>query len=163
MVKWLRLDERMIHGQIVTKWSRTLGVNRIIVADDTAATNEIVKKSLMMAAPTDCKVAIVTVDKAIALCTDPRAEALHILVIVSTPENLEKIVQAVPGIPQVNVGNYGRIVARRGDEPRKMYSNNLFAYDDEVALLRRIIATGVPCNVQTIPDDIPQDLAKVLG
>ena len=36
MIKWVRLDERMIHGQIATKWSRTLGVDRIVVADDTA-------------------------------------------------------------------------------------------------------------------------------
>ena len=37
MIKWVRLDERMIHGQVATKWSRTLGVDRIVVADDTAA------------------------------------------------------------------------------------------------------------------------------
>ena len=51
MIKWVRLDERMIHGQVATKWSQLLGVNRIIVADDQAASNEIIKKSLMMAAP----------------------------------------------------------------------------------------------------------------
>ena len=36
MIKWVRLDERMIHGQVATKWSRTLGVDRIVVADGTA-------------------------------------------------------------------------------------------------------------------------------
>lgn len=50
MIKWVRLDERMIHGQVATKWSQLLGVNRIIVADDQAASNEIIKKSLLMAA-----------------------------------------------------------------------------------------------------------------
>ena len=62
MIKWVRLDERMIHGQVATKWSRTLGVDRIVVADDTAAASDIMQKSLMMAAPTTCKTAIVTVD-----------------------------------------------------------------------------------------------------
>lgn len=37
MIKWVRLDERMIHGQVATKWSRTLGVDRIVVADDTGS------------------------------------------------------------------------------------------------------------------------------
>ena len=48
MIKWVRLDERMIHGQVATKWSRTLGVDRIVVADDTAAASDIMQKSLMI-------------------------------------------------------------------------------------------------------------------
>ena len=87
MIKWVRLDERMIHGQVATKWSRTLGVDRIVVADDTAAASDIMQKSLMMAAPATCKTASVTVDKAVSLCNDPRAAGLKILLIVSTPES----------------------------------------------------------------------------
>ena len=157
MIKLVRLDERMIHGQVATKWSRLLQVNRIVVADDTAAASDVIQKSLMMAAPTTCKTAIVTVDKAIALCNDPRAESLSILLIVSTPENLLRVVK------EVNVGNYGRIAPKHGDQMRKTYHRNLYAYDEEAAILKEVIATGIPCNMQTIPDDAPLDLAKVLG
>ena len=163
MMKWVRLDERMIHGQVATKWSRTLGVDRIIVADDLAASNEIMQKSLMMAAPATCKTAIVTVEKGIALCNDPRAAELKILLIVSTPQNLLRVAKEVNGIPQINVGNYGRIAAKSGTQQRHTYTKNLYAYPDEVAVLKEIMATGIPCNVQTIPDDIPQELSKVLG
>ena len=163
MIKLVRLDERMIHGQVATKWSRLLQVNRIVVADDTAAASDVIQKSLMMAAPTTCKTAIVTVDKAIALCNDPRAESLSILLIVSTPENLLRVVKEVKGVPQVNVGNYGRIAPKYGDQMRKTYHRNLYAYDEEAAILKEVIATGIPCNMQTIPDDAPLDLAKVLG
>ena len=163
MIKWVRLDERMIHGQVATKWSRTLGVDRIIVADDTAAGNEIMQKSLMMAAPATCKTAIVSVEKGIALCNDPRAAALKILLIVSTPQNLLRVAKEVKDIPQINVGNYGRIAPKNGTQQRHTYTKNLYAYADEVAILKEIMATGIPCNVQTIPDDIPQELSKVLG
>ena len=163
MIKLVRLDERMIHGQVATKWSRLLQVNRIVVADDTAAASDVIQKSLMMAAPTTCKTAIVTVDKSIALCNDPRAESLSILLIVSTPENLLRVVKEVKGVPQVNVGNYGRIAPKHGDQMRKTYHRNLYAYDEEAAILKEVIATGIPCNMQTIPDDAPLDLAKVLG
>lgn len=43
MIKMVRLDERMIHGQIAIKWSRHLDVNRIIVADDDAANNPVIQ------------------------------------------------------------------------------------------------------------------------
>lgn len=163
MIKWVRLDERMIHGQVATKWSRTLGVDRIVVADDTAAASDIMQKSLMMAAPATCKTAIVTVDKAVSLCNDPRAAGLKILLIVSTPENLLRVAKEVKDIPQINVGNYGRIDPKHGTEARKTYTKNLYAYEDEVEVLRQVMATGIPCNVQTIPDDVPQELSKVLA
>lgn len=163
MVKWVRLDERMIHGQVATKWSQLLQVNRIIVADDEAANNEVIHKSLMMAAPASCKTVIVTMDKAIALCNDKRAESLSILVIVSTPQNLLRIAKEVKDVPQINVGNYGRIAPRRGSEIRKTYHKNLYAYDDEVEILKEVVATGIPCNIQTIPDEAPIDLGRALG
>ena len=77
------------------------------------------QKSLMMAAPATCKTAIVTVDKAVSLCNDPRAAGLKILLIVSTPENLLRVAKEVKDIPQINVGNYGRIAPKHGTEARK--------------------------------------------
>lgn len=162
MIKMLRLDERLIHGQVATKWSRTLGVNRIVVADDDAAASDVMQKSLMMAAPSTCKVAIVTVEKALSFVNDPRADALSILVIVSTPENLLHMARDARDIKQVNVGNYGRVAPKRDGKTRKGYTKNLYAYDEEAAVLRSLLELGIPCNVQTIPDDAPQALEKVL-
>lgn len=163
MVKWVRLDERMIHGQVAIKWSRLLGVDRIIVGNDDAAANPVVQQSLMMAAPPTCKTAIVPVDKAIALCTDPRAESLKILLIVSNPDDLLKVAKAIPNIPQINVGNYGRIAAKHGTEMRKTYDQNLYLYEDEKAVLKQVVALGYPCNMQTTPEMTSQDLGKLLG
>ena len=50
MITLLRLDERLIHGQIAIKWSRHTGVDHIVVISDNAAANPIIQKSLMMAA-----------------------------------------------------------------------------------------------------------------
>lgn len=162
MIKMLRLDERMIHGQVATKWSRMLGVNRIVVADDDAAASPVTQKSLMMAAPSTCKVAIVPVEKGISFCNDPRAEALDILVIVANPANLLRVATECKGIQKVNVGNYGRIAPRRGDERRDTYDRNLYCYPDEVETLRKVVATGLPCVLQTIPDEAPKELASVI-
>ena len=83
MIKLIRLDERMIHGQVAIKWSRHTGVDRIIVANDAAASNPIVQKSLMMAAPPTAKVAIKSVADAIKLLSDPKAANHSILLIVA--------------------------------------------------------------------------------
>lgn len=163
MIVMLRLDERLIHGQVATKWSRTLGVNRIIVADDEAAASDVMQKSLMMAAPSTCKVAIVSVEKALSFVNDPRADDLSILVIVSTPGNLLRIAKEGKDIKAINVGNYGRIAPKRDGEARATYGKNLYAYADEVATLRSVLNLGLPCVVQAIPDEAPVDLERVLG
>ena len=54
----IRIDERLIHGQIAIKWSRHTGVDSIVVANDHAAANVMIQKSLKMAAPPGIKTVI---------------------------------------------------------------------------------------------------------
>ena len=113
MLKLIRLDERLIHGQIAIKWSRHTGVDRIIVANDAAAENSVIQKSLMMAAPATCKTAIVSIDKAIALMNNPKSADHKILLLVNNPDDLLKILTSIEDKPEtVNVGNYGRIAPK---------------------------------------------------
>ncbi len=163
MIKLLRLDERMIHGQVAIKWSRHLTVDRIVVANDGAAANPIIQKSLMMAAPTTCKVAIKSVEDSIKLLNDPRAAGLKILLIASSPEDVLKLVQNVPDIPKINIGNYGRVASKVNGEDRKAYAANLYAYPDEVETLKKILDCGIETIYQTTPDEQPVPLKKVLG
>ena len=163
MIKMVRLDERMIHGQIAIKWSRHMGVDRIVVISDEAASNPIIEKSLMMAAPTTAKTAIKGTEDALALLKDPRAKDLKILVIVSSTEDLLRVVNEIDNIPLVNVGNYGRIASKKGDEPRKTYRRNLYAYPDEVEILKKVINTGIECIYQTTPEEAPESLKNALG
>ena len=157
MINHIRLDERLIHGQVAIKWSRHTGVNRIIVANDDAAKNPIIQKSLMMAAPTTAKVAIKTVEDAITLLNDPRCEALKIMVIVSNPKDLNKVLENVKGIPFINVGNYGRIAPQKPDMPRKRYGNNIYCDDEEVLEFKKLVATGLKCVYQTTPEEPAED------
>ena len=61
MVKALRVDERLIHGQVAMAWTRDLGIQGIMVADDEAASNEMQKMTLKMAVPDGIKCIIKTV------------------------------------------------------------------------------------------------------
>jgi PTS system mannose-specific IIB component len=153
----------MIHGQVAIKWSRHLSVDRIVVVSEEAASNSVVQKSLMMAAPATAKTTIRKIKESIELLNDPRGESHKILVIVSNLEELLQIVQNVSGIPLINVGNYGRVASKKGIETRKTYRKNLYAYDTEIEVLKKVVATGIKCNYQTVPDDAPEDLLKVIS
>lgn len=64
-IKLVRIDFRLIHGQIVNKWIKVKQCNRIIVIDDTLAKNDFMKKVYIMAAPPGVKVDIFTIDEAV--------------------------------------------------------------------------------------------------
>ena len=88
---------------------------------------------------------------------------MKILLIVATPDDLLKVATTIPNIPQINVGNYGRIAPKQGTEIRKSYDTNLYAYPNEVEILQKVVATGIPCNMQVTPETPPQELGKLLG
>ncbi len=163
MIVMVRLDERMIHGQVAIKWARHTSVDRIIVANDEAAANEIIQKSLMMAAPQTCKTAIKSVADSIALLKDPRCDSLKILVIVSGLQDLLTLVNEITDIPLINIGNYGRIAPKHADKIRKGYGINLYAYEEEVAIFKQILDKGFNCIYQTTPEDTPIPLKNALN
>lgn len=165
MIKLLRLDERLIHGQVATKWSRQTGVDRIMVANDEAAANEVIQKSLLMAAPSTCKTAIKSVDKTLHMLENPKAADHKILIICQTPDDLLKILENLKEKPEiVQIGNYGRIAEKKADgSVRKTYGPNLYLYPEEAETLKKAIALGYDIVYQTIPEDPAESVAKMLG
>ena len=107
MVKQLRIDEQLIHGQITTQWSKVLSIDAIVVANDAAANDEMMRKVLLMTAPAGKKVTVRTVEKAIQLLSDPRSENMQILILVDNPQDAYTLAKAL-SIRQVNVGNYSK-------------------------------------------------------
>lgn len=106
MIVQLRMDERLIHGQVVTTWSKYLDITGIVVANDEAASDELAKQMLLLAgSSTGKKVTIRSVEGAVELLRDPRAKNMKILLIAGSPKDTVKLVKALD-IQNVNVANY---------------------------------------------------------
>lgn len=167
MIKMLRLDERLIHGQIAIKWSRVTGVNRIIVGNDMAASSEIIQKSLLMAAPATCKTVIKSMDDTIKLLNDPRMAGVDALVLVRNPDDMIRVLNEAPGIEKANIGNFGRVEAENPGYKRQRFGSNLYADELEIpkfqAIAKKCHELGIPCFYQTTPDETAEDLGKLVG
>lgn len=137
MIKALRIDERLIHGQVVVSWCTALQLTTIVVANDAAANDEIASMTLKMAVPHTVKVAIKTIAEAIELLHDPRCDALTLLVIVKNPGDAIKMLEGVPAIPFVYVGNYGQFGDATGN--RVKLSTSLVVNEEEKEQLKKIV------------------------
>ncbi|MCH1942342.1 PTS system mannose/fructose/N-acetylgalactosamine-transporter subunit IIB [Holdemania massiliensis] len=111
MILQLRLDERLIHGQVVTAWSRALNADTLMVANDEVIKDQLKVKMLLMTAPAGKKVHVRGVDESIRLLKDPRADKMRILLIVDNPADAIRLVEALP-IHEVNVANYRKKKSR---------------------------------------------------
>ncbi len=162
MIKFFRIDERLIHGQIVIKWSRHLSIDHIVVANNAAAASTLIQRSLLMAAPSTIKTAIKTIDDAVTLLNDPRAKDFVVLVLVNSPEDAVELVNRVPGIPFVNIGNYGRIAPEKPGMKRKTFANNIYADEIEVTCFKTLMSKGLKVQYQVTPEDEPKDLSSII-
>ena len=87
---------------------------------------------------------------------------MSILVLVGSPQEVLKLLNALKGIQKVNIGNYGRVAPKEGTEFRKAYRNNLFLYEKEVVILKEIMNTGAECIYQTTPEETPEPLKNII-
>ena len=101
MIKLLRVDDRLIHGQVATTWTKTLQADSIIVANDEVIHNELQIIALKLAVPAGMKVAIRSVEDAIGLLQNPKAETLK--KICALP--VEFTIQMVPHEPKKKVSD----------------------------------------------------------
>ena len=95
MIALLRIDERLIHGQVATSWSKALDIDTIVCASDEAAQNPLKKKMLLIAAPPGKKTHVRSVDEVIGLLQDPRAERMKIFLLTDNPKDALKLVSAI--------------------------------------------------------------------
>jgi PTS system mannose-specific IIB component len=158
MIVFLRIDERLIHGQIAMAWTKTLSVTHIVVADDEIVNEDLQKTALKMAAPADVKTAIKNVDDAIELLKDERLINKRVMVIVKRPKDALRIVKIIPGIPFVNVGNCGFLGDTAGV---KDYIKYIRLSDSDLAYLKEIQAI-VPVELQVVPDSAKKSLKSIL-
>ncbi len=108
MITQVRVDDRLIHGQVAMVWTKELNAPLLVVANDEAAKNEVTQMTLKMAVPNGVKLLIRSVDEAIDVFNDPRGKDRRIFVIVNSVSDATKIAQNVEDIESVNVANTGR-------------------------------------------------------
>ena len=108
MITQIRVDDRLIHGQVAVVWTKELNAPLLVVANDEAAKNEITQMTLKMAVPNGMKLLIRSVEESIALLKDPRATDKRIFVIVNSVKDACTIAKNITDLEAVNVANVGR-------------------------------------------------------
>lgn len=153
----VRVDCRLIHGQVVVKWSKAARANKIIVIDDGVAVNDTLKTIMKMAAPANTKVLIYSQDKAVEKWSKNRFGEGNVMVMFKTIDSCYSAFRAGISFEKVQLGNCPKA------EGRKPLGNEVFANEEEIRKLREMADSGVEIVIQTIPDISAIPLDKALA
>jgi D-glucosaminate-specific PTS system IIB component len=151
-----RIDSRLIHGQVVTKWVGQSQANRIAVVSDELEADPFMKSIYLMAAPPNVKVDCYSNQSFAAAWRENQLGEGNVLVLFP---NLASVQQAVVDgfdVKNIQVGGLG------GGPNRKAVFQNITLDEADVAILRDLQQRGVTVFFQTIPEDKPQALADIL-
>jgi mannose/fructose/N-acetylgalactosamine-specific phosphotransferase system component IIB len=144
---FVRVDDRLIHGQTIVAWCPTLSIQEIVVIDDESAQNPMLKSIMTMGVPATYKTHIVTTQEAKELLSAPTNK--NRLVIVKVPAKLPDIAAVITGCQFITLGN----IAKRGDTIHKVNGATGIFYlsDNDVALIDTLVEKGFNVNFQQLP------------
>lgn len=143
----VRIDERLIHGQVATAWIGKLGATRVMIIDDEVVRSEMEKSALRAACPKNVKLSILTVENAANRLNEGKYTKDRVLIIAKTPEIVNKLKQSQVNLKQVNVGNMSK------KENRIMLKKSVYLSEKEFKLLSNLETQGLEVTVQMVPNE----------
>jgi PTS system mannose-specific IIB component/fructoselysine and glucoselysine-specific PTS system IIB component len=152
-----RIDDRLIHGQVVVGWGQPLELRFIVLVDDAVAASEWEQELYRMGVPPEMAVHFHTVEDAALRLADFERDPQPGLVLCGDIATMARLVDAASGrIRAVNVGGVHHAPGRTG---RLRY---VFLTSAEEDGLRAIEARGVEVTAQDVPTARPVPLHELL-
>lgn len=140
-----RVDDRLIHGQVMTAWMKRLPAKQIVVVDDKTAKDDFMTSVLSMAAPEGVKVHVFGVEKAATLLK--KGISRPTILLAKTPVTYEALIEEGVDIDAVNIGGMGI------NQDRTTLYKNIAASPAEREAIKKMFDKGVDVKIQVIPSD----------
>ena len=148
-LRLVRIDDRLIHGQVVAGWLRTLGAKRIVIVADATAADDFLREVLTLAAPQGVPVEVCGLATGAARLIELAASADPVIVLARVPRTLLALRKA--GVP-IDVVDLGGMGAGPG---RKRLHKTISVSPEELAELRELEQLGTRVEIQIVADDRP--------
>ncbi|MBP2072990.1 PTS system mannose/fructose/N-acetylgalactosamine-transporter subunit IIB [Thermoanaerobacterium butyriciformans] len=146
MLKVVRLDERLVHGQVVNNWCSSEDITEIIVIDKNVVRDEIRKTFIEMAVPEDIEVLFCDVDGAIKIYEE-ESKYENLMIIFSNPFEILEFLEKGGNISKVNIGG---LPYKAG---KKRISTAVYLNESEIEVLKKIAKKNVSLDVRMLPND----------
>lgn len=151
-----RIDNRLIHGQVATQWSSTIGANLILVANDVVSTDKMRQGLMDMAAPAGTATRYFSIQKTIDIIHKANDKQL-IFIVCETPSDVLKLVEGGVPIKKVNIGNMHYA------EGKRQVAGSVAVDDTDVAAFKKLKELGVELEIRRVPSEAAENIDKLFN
>ena len=149
-----RIDDRLIHGQVITAWVKHIKCDVILIVDEELARNNLMQRIYKAAAPTGLEVVIANEVDAITYLNTEGSQ--RIIVLVKVPQIIENLRKGGVQIDRVILGGMG------SNHDRKKLIRNVFSSKLENECFKRLLESGCNVDYQMVPDEKSTDISKLI-
>ncbi|MGR2854608.1 PTS mannose transporter subunit IIAB [Erwinia sp. 1181_3] len=152
-----RIDDRLIHGQVATRWTKETNVTRIIVVSDEVAADNVRKTLLTQVAPPGVTAHVVDVAKMIRVWNNPKYGKDKVMLLFTNPTDVVRLVEEGVTIPSVNIGG---MAFRQG----KTQVNNAVSVDaKDIEAFKKLNERGIELEVRKVSSDQKLKMMDLIG
>lgn len=142
-----RVDDRLIHGEVVAVWTPTYSVNEIVIVDDLVYKDSFNSRLLKLLAPSGVNVRVYNVEKGAEYLIGQFDKNQKILLLTKSPLVNKELIDAGVDIKELNLGGMGL------KESRKPFINNVACNEDEIEAIKEMIDNGINVYYQLVPEE----------
>lgn len=156
MIKCVRIDHRLLHGQVAFSWSRFLDADCILLASDNLVKDELKMTAMRMAKPTGLKLVMKSIDDSIKALNSGATDKYKLFIITESVEDVYRLANGVGFIKSINIGGM------KARDDRKQISKAVFVSDDDIAKLKELHENGIELEVRLVPTDTKQGFVDLI-
>lgn len=147
-----RVDQRLIHGIVVTQWAGATKAKRLMVVDDEVSKDEIQKSAMRMSKPAGTGMSIIDTETAINNFKAGKYDNHNVFMIVREPSTLVKLAENGVEIPKVNIG------IMFDGEGKKIVKKMVSVSEEEVQDFKKLEAMNIPVTFHYVPGENEEPL-----
>jgi PTS system mannose-specific IIB component len=151
-----RIDDRLVHGQVVEGWLRIIKASCIIIASDEVAKDTMQQALLSMAVPNDISVASYTIDETAGKLKNGELNEEKILILFSNPKDVLRLLNHGISIKSLNVGGMHYMPGK------KQILQTLSVDEKDISALISINDMGVELEGRVLPGDDKVNVSEVI-
>ena len=156
MIKLVRVDHRLLHGQVAVSWVNGIGADCILVASDTVVNDPVWKTTLKLGKPAGCKLVIKDMAHAIEAINSGVTDKYKMIICVQTIAEAKQLIDGCPQIKSLNLGN------TKESPTTKTIARQVFLEPEEEEILRELGSRGIEVEIRGLAEEPKVDALKLI-
>ena len=142
-----RIDDRLIHGQVATRWTKETGVQRIIVVNDNVVKDKTRATMLKQAVPPGVTAHVVSVDKMMRVYNNPEYAGDKVMLLFTNPTDALELVRRGVQVSSINIGGMAY------KEGRVMLDMSVSVDEKDIEAFKELDSRGIELEVRKVASD----------